>query len=124
MAIWNQVLSRNLLMIKGIKFCPEINYDKRSQVLSRNLLMIKKESSLSRNLLMIKSHLIYDVKKSSRSFEISIFLTIYFISSVSDCALKPGLTVIKLFSCSTQLSMTFMLLIDAKMPTLNIYQQD
>ena len=31
---------------------------------------------------------------------------------------KPGLEFIKLFSCSTQLSMKFFLLINAKMPTV------
>ena len=31
---------------------------------------------------------------------------------------KPGLKVIKLFSCSTQLSMKFILLINVKMPTI------
>ena len=30
----------------------------------------------------------------------------------------PGLEVIKLFSCSTQLSMKFILLINVKMPTI------
>ena len=32
--------------------------------------------------------------------------------------LKPGPEVIKLFSCSTQLSMEFFLLINVKMPTI------
>ena len=32
--------------------------------------------------------------------------------------LKPGLGVIKLFSCSTQLNMKFILLINVKMPTI------
>ena len=31
---------------------------------------------------------------------------------------KPGPEVIKLFSCSTQLSITFFLLINVKMPTI------
>ena len=31
---------------------------------------------------------------------------------------KPGLEVIKLFSCATQLSMKFSLLINMKMPTI------
>ena len=31
---------------------------------------------------------------------------------------RPGLKAIKLFSCSTQLSRTFILLINAKMPTM------
>ena len=33
---------------------------------------------------------------------------------------KPGLEVIKLFSCSTQLSMTFFLLTNVKMPTTDV----
>ena len=32
--------------------------------------------------------------------------------------IRPGPEVIKLFSCSTQLSMKFFLLIDVKMPTI------
>ena len=38
------------------------------------------------------------------------------VSKRVDC--KPGLEVIKLFSCSGQLSMTFFLLIIVKMPTV------
>ena len=57
------------------------------------------------------------------------------LKSESTCNLMnriPGLGVVKLFSCSTQLSTKFQLLIKSKIPTnedvycwhLNIYEQD
>ena len=49
------------------------------------------------------------------SLDLSIsYLTLETGTDVS----KPGPEVIKLFSCSTQLSMKFVLLIDVKMPTI------
>ena len=45
------------------------------------------------------------------------FAQMSFISP-SKCTRRPGSEVIKLFSCSTQLSMTFFLLINVEMPTV------
>ena len=39
-------------------------------------------------------------------------------SQFSACSSSTGLEVIKLFSCSTQLNMEFILLINVKMPTI------
>ena len=64
----------------------------------QNILVISSESPL-----FYKGLMTLPVKQCTRVF---IF---YF---------KPGLKVIKLFSCSTQLSMKFTMLINVKMPTI------
>ena len=48
-------------------------------------------------------------------------LVIPWVSQLSVIVAFPGLEVIKLFSCSTELSTKFILLINIKMPTINIY---
>ena len=47
-----------------------------------------------------------------------ISLVLLFVALVAILNSQPGLKVIKLFSCSTQLSMQFFLLINVKKPTI------
>ena len=49
-------------------------------------------------------------------YHIRLLSTVYFKPSTA--TFRPGPEVIKLFSCSTQLSMKFFLLINVKMPTI------
>ena len=46
---------------------------------------------------------------------VTVTVTVFILSIWKD---RPGLKVVKLFSCSTQLSMKFSLLINMKMPTI------
>ena len=45
-------------------------------------------------------------------------LLVKYEKQLPDAALTPGPEVIKLFSCSTQLSIKFIMLINVKMPTI------
>ena len=51
-------------------------------------------------------------------FELSTNTTLVCSTEPNENFVKPGLKVIKLFSCSTQLGMKFILLINVKMPTV------
>ena len=48
----------------------------------------------------------------------SLLLLVFAHVVCGDFVIRPGVKVIKLLSCSTQLSMKFILLINVKMPTI------
>ena len=54
----------------------------------------------------------------SKVYPVSLSYTLFSFFHFSTNILSSGLEVIKLFSCSTQLSMKFSLLINMKMPTI------
>ena len=63
-------------------------------------------------------------KDHQKIMNVSVFPLLDKYFCFNDKRQKPGREVIKLFSCSTQLSMKFFLLINVKMPSINIYERE
>ena len=58
------------------------------------------------------------IKYNDKDMSVAVVLSTRYSLIQSHILPKPGPEVIKLFSCSTQLSMKFSLLINMKMPTI------